>query len=292
MSSEDRDVGRSGAPTTSRTDQHATGTTGSASNNLRNLSSTLTNIRNVTEANKIIRVSASMIRCMMFFDLCSLITGISLLTVGLTNSSYNKERMIVLGGAFGIVASISATCNSLAAHGVRSWRRGFLVPWLLFYLVVLCMLVLVLAKSFYYQHLNLRQVFLFLICLMLYSCWRHLQKQFILMAYPKPAELVVSDVEAVVRELIIQRHDGVVGAEVTNPYVPAKDLPPKYEEVADFPPQYDAATMVPINTAATVAMPPLVDSGAVPNAVSSTSNVTAAGQSARTGAEPAGGVRN
>ena len=29
-------------------------------------------------------------RCMMFFDLCYLITGISLITVGLTNNPENK----------------------------------------------------------------------------------------------------------------------------------------------------------------------------------------------------------
>jgi len=221
--------------------------------NLRDLSSTLTNIRTVTEANKIIRVSSSMIRCMMFCDLCLFITGISLLTVGLTNSYYDKEKMIALGGIFGVAASISATCNSLATHGLKSWKRGFLVPWLLFYLVVLSVMVLGLARSFYYEHLNLRQVFLFLICLSLFSCWRHLQKQFLLMAYPKP-ELIVADVEAVVRELIVQHQDAEDSA--ATQYAAAKDLPPKYEEVEDFPPQYDPTTMVPTSSSVVMDMPP------------------------------------
>jgi len=220
--------------------------------NLRDLSSTLTNIRTVTEANKIIRVSSSMIRCMMFCDLCLFITGISLLTVGLTNSYYDQEKMIALGGIFGVAASISVTCNSLATHGLKSWKRGFLVPWLLFYLVVLSVMVLGLARSFYYEHLNLRQVFLFLICLSLFSCWRHLQKQFLLMAYPKP-ELIVADVEAVVRELIVQHQDAEDTA--ATQYAAAKDLPPKYEEVEDSPPQYDPSTMVP-SSSVVVDMPP------------------------------------
>eukprot|EP00088_Acartia_fossae_P037621 TRINITY_DN38818_c0_g1_i1.p1 TRINITY_DN38818_c0_g1~~TRINITY_DN38818_c0_g1_i1.p1 ORF type:complete len:160 (-),score=8.11 TRINITY_DN38818_c0_g1_i1:32-511(-) len=152
--------------------------------NLRQLSTTLSTFRTTTEAARVLRNSTSLLRCMMFFDLCYLITGISLITVGLTNTGFysKKEQMIVLGGAFGIGASISALCNSLATHGLRSWRRGFLLPWLIYYLIILCALVMVLARFFYYEPLNLKQVFLFMICLCLFSCWRHLQKQFLLMA--------------------------------------------------------------------------------------------------------------
>lgn len=186
---------------------------------------------------------------MMFFDLCYLITGISLITVGLTNTGFysKKEQMIVLGGAFGIGASISALCNSLATHGLRSWRRGFLLPWLIYYLIILCALVMVLARFFYYEPLNLKQVFLFMICLCLFSCWRHLQKQFLLMAYPRPEQVVV-DVEAVVRDLISQTglRRSSQGAGTSTGYETSTDLPPKYEEVEeDLPPQYDPTTMVP-----------------------------------------------
>lgn len=170
----------------------------------------------------------------MFFDLCYLITGISLITVGLTNNPENKEKMIMLGGIFGVLASLSATCNSLAAHGLRVWKRGFLVPWLLFYLILLSVFVLLLARSFYVEQINLRQVFLFLICITMFSCWRHIQKQFLLMAYPRPEQVVV-DVEAVVRDLF--------GGQESAAEVAAKDLPPKYEEVEDLPPVYDPRTM-------------------------------------------------
>jgi hypothetical protein len=206
---------------------------------LRELSSTLSTIRTQTQGSKILRASTSLLRCMMFFDLCYLITGMSLITVGLTGSGNpnRQEQMIILGGVFGICASISALCNSLAAHGLRSWRRGFLVPWLMYYLVILGILVMYLARMFYFHALNLKQVFLFLSALMLFSCWRHLQKQFLLMAYPRPEQVVV-DVEAVVRDLI-----GRSSSPATNAANP-KDLPPKYEEVQeDLPPMYDPATM-------------------------------------------------
>ena len=104
---------------------------------LRALTSTITNIQTNTHGAKMLRASISLLRCMMFFDLCYLITGISLITVGLTNDYFNRERMIILGGAFGAAASVSAICNSLAAHGLRSWKRGFLVPWLIYYLILI-----------------------------------------------------------------------------------------------------------------------------------------------------------
>jgi len=209
-----------------------------------------------TEGAKILRASTSLIRCMMFFDLCYLITGISLITVGLTNEYAARQEMIYLGGAFGIAASISALCNSFAAHGLRRWRRSLLMPWLLYYLIVLCLLVMFLARSFYSEHLKLRQVFLFLICVTLFSCWRHMQKQFMLMAFPRPQQVVV-DVEAVVRDLIGQSplSASARGGTTTGPAT-GKDLPPKYEELEDLPPTYDPTTM-PATSLQQVNLPPL-----------------------------------
>lgn len=210
---------------------------------LRALSSTITSIQTINQGEKMLRASISLLRCMMFFDLCYLITGISLVTVGLTNDYYNKERMIILGGAFGVAASLSAVCNSLAAHGLRSWRRGFLVPWLIYYLCIILLIVMFLARSFYFEHINLRQVFLFLSCLTLFSCWKHFQRQFALMAFPRPEQVIV-DVEAVVRDLMEQGQ----GATTTQ-YEAGKDLPPKYEDVEDLPPQYDPTTMTAVSAA-------------------------------------------
>jgi len=60
-----------------------------------------------------------------------------------------------------------------------------------------------------------------------------MQKQYILMALPRP-QTVVIDVEAVVREYLSP----------TTTTAPLKDLPPKYEDVEDSPPQYDEHTMI------------------------------------------------
>ena len=54
--------------------------------------------------------------------------------------------------------SVLYSCYSLASHGLRTWRRGFLVPWFMFYLILICLLFMVLAHSLSFQNLQLKQV--------------------------------------------------------------------------------------------------------------------------------------
>merc|ERR1712013_165578 len=109
---------------------------------IRNLSSALWTIRTSQESAKILRTTYSLLRCFLFFDICYLIAGITLI-----NQIAERERMVLCGGFFGLFASLSAMCNSLACHGMRKWKRGFLVPWILFYLLVLGFLTLNLLQA-------------------------------------------------------------------------------------------------------------------------------------------------
>ena len=63
-----------------------------------------------------------------------------------------------------------------------------------------------------------------------------MQRQYFLMAYPRPQSLVL-DVESVMRELL-ERDSSINRDNV-------KDCPPKYEDIAEeeSPPQYDEETM-------------------------------------------------
>ena len=119
---------------------------------------------------------------------------IAMIMVGMTSEYYDRDRMLLLGGFFGAFASISSACNCLASHGLCTWRRGFLVPWLMFYLILICLLFMVLAHSLFFQNLQLKQVFLFFMCVAMFSCWRHMHRQFLLMLHPRPEQVVV-DVE-------------------------------------------------------------------------------------------------
>jgi len=219
-----------------------------AMDTLRDLSSALWTIRSNNEAARVLRTTNSLLRCFLFFDICYLISGIALITMALTNQLEHKDRMIMFGGLFGVFASVSALVNSLASHGIRTWRRNFLLPWLAFFLVVLGMLIMHMAHSLYFEQTQWRHVFLFFANIAVFSCWRHMHKQYILMALPRPQHQTVVDVESVMREYL---------SPVTTMSNP-KDLPPKYEEVEELPPQYDPATMEAAPTqepALSVAMP-------------------------------------
>merc|ERR1711962_118051 len=126
-------------------------------------------------------------------------------------------------------------------------------------LLVLAFLFLHLAQVFYRYHFNLHweHLFLFLATYCLFSCWRHIHKQYLMMAFPRPEQVIV-DVESVVRDYL--RPATAVS--------PPGDLPPKYEEVQaasvntqatsnnqdegeEAPPQYDESMAV-----ASVVLPP------------------------------------
>ena len=96
--------------------------------------------------------------------------------MALTEQFANKEKMILFGGLFGVFASVSALCNrflarlslplydllspSLASHGVRTWRRGYLLPWLAFFTMVMVFLLMELGRSLYFDRAEWRHVFL------------------------------------------------------------------------------------------------------------------------------------
>merc|ERR1712181_94656 len=199
---------------------------------VRDLSSALWSLRTSQEAARLLRTSLSLLRCFLFFDICYLIGGITLISMALSNQVKDQDnRMVFAGGLLTLFGSLSAMCNSLASHGLRTWRRAFLLPWLLFFLLVLAFLFLLLATY----------------CL--FSCWRHIHKQYLTMAFPRPEQVVV-DVESVVRDYL----------RPATAHSPPGDLPPKYEEVQAAaaaqvteeeapPPQYDESMTMGSNLA-------------------------------------------
>merc|ERR1712222_316468 len=90
--------------------------------------------------------------------------------------------------------------------------------------------------------------FLFLATYCLFSCWRHIHKQYLVMAFPRPEQVVV-DVESVVRDYL----------RPATAHSPTGALAPKYEEghaaaaqVTEEeapPPQYDESMTMGSNLA-------------------------------------------
>merc|ERR1711981_379779 len=206
-------------------------------NTIRTITSTIWSIRSRHQASRILRTTHLLLRCFLFFDICYLLSGISLIVMALTEQFANKEKMILFGGLFGVFASVSALCNSLASHGVRTWKRGYLLPWLAFFTMVMVFLLMELGRSLYFDRAEWRHVFLLFAIVAVFSCWRHMHRQFLLMSLPRP-ESVVMDVESVMRELLVRDS-------TSQTFV--KDAPPKYEGLEtvpyDEPPQYDENTM-------------------------------------------------
>ena len=185
---------------------------------------------NTNEPNRILRGTLSVIRCFFFFDLCMLLTGIGMILLAVINNIEKKQNVIFLGGAMGFFASTSALVNCLASHGVKTWRRGFLLPWLTYYLTIFVFMVIFIANSVYKSRFSWTQLFLFVGTILLYSCWRHMHTQFQLMVRPRPQPVVV-DVESLMRG-ILQSPTRTTTTATSDP----KDLPPKYEELEEVPP--------------------------------------------------------
>eukprot|EP00092_Neocalanus_flemingeri_P006631 GFUD01007154.1.p1 GENE.GFUD01007154.1~~GFUD01007154.1.p1 ORF type:complete len:221 (+),score=32.58 GFUD01007154.1:73-735(+) len=193
------------------------------------LNPSLLAIRTSEESAKILKATICLLKCFLFIDFCYLVTGIIMIVMALSSHVSDKDQ-ILYGGFFGLFAAMSAMCNCLARHGVRVWRRELLIPWLLFYPWVLGFLVINLVHTLCTTnfHLEIHQIVLFIVIFTVFSCWRQMNRQFMLMAFARPGQI---DVQAAVRDYLSTST--------------GNDLPPKYEEVEDLPPQYDEATMGP-----------------------------------------------
>ena len=82
---------------------------------VRDLSSALWSLRTSQEAARLLRTSLSLLRCFLFFDICYLIGGITLISMALSNQVNDQEnRMVFAGGLLTLFGSLSAMCNRLA----------------------------------------------------------------------------------------------------------------------------------------------------------------------------------
>ena len=159
-----------------------------------------------------------------------LLSGIGTILLTVINNSDEKQKFVYAGGAMIFFASTSSLINCLANHGVKVWRRSFLLPWLGYYLIIFICMVLFLGQSIYRNRFKWIHLFLFVATMLLYSCWKHMYRQFQLMVRPRPQQVVV-DVESLVRGIL-----RAPGRATTTTTSDPNDLPPKYEELEEVPP--------------------------------------------------------
>jgi len=127
----------------------------------------------------------------------------------------------------------------LALKGLRQYKRTLLLPWLIFYAVMLALAFAVFLTSVFRTGLRWHLLLLGFVALMMFTRWRHINLQFKLMGmYPeRPTQQSFSDLAAVVQVS--------TSAQTTNASnAGASDLfknnppPPKYEDL-EQPPNYE-----------------------------------------------------
>lgn len=209
-------------------------------------------VRMELDIDKITRSTLATLKVLIFFDACYFIAGIVLVCVGFSTNAGQKNSLAIAGGILGLFSIITFSCNSLAVHGLRTWKRILLMPWLMLWLVILGCLVFNLVTSVFFRPIQhtmpgFKQALELILCFCVFSVWCNMRKQVALMAHSREELQSAFNVENMAREIFTTT---AAMQSAQNRVDPNKDLPPKYEDCTDAPPAYDVDTMVPIGAAA------------------------------------------
>jgi hypothetical protein len=210
-------------------------------------------VRMELDIDKITTYTLATLKVLIFFDACNFIAGLCILLylvcVGFSTNAGQKNSLAIAGGILGLFSIITFSCNRLAVHGLRTWKRILLMPWLMFWLVILGCLVFDLVTSVFFRQCIGKQALELILCFCVFSVWCIMWGQVALMAHSREEFQSAFKVENMERG-IFTTTSAMQSAQ--NRVDPNKDLPPKYEDCTDAPPAYDVDTMVPIGAAASV----------------------------------------
>jgi len=204
-------------------------------------------VRMELDIEKITRHTMATLKLLIFFDVCYFIASIVLVCVGFSTNTQQRDSLTIAGGVLGLFSIITFSCNSLAVHGLRTWKRLLLVPWLIFWLVILGSLVFQLITSVFFRsgHHNMpgfQQALELILCFCVFSVWCNMRKQVALMAHSREELQSAFNVDNITIARDLFASTTTSGQSRVDP---AKDLPPKYEDCTDAPPPaYNVETMV------------------------------------------------
>ena len=85
---------------------------------------------------------------------------------------------------------VSGICNLLARFGVRIWCRVFLVPYLVFLLMLLASVFIQLGKSVKLLGMKEADILPIFAVLVIFYVWQAILRQWIFMSLPKPKLLL------------------------------------------------------------------------------------------------------
>lgn len=246
----DRSRNGSGQCNNSPRGSQSSGTRGTLPSQLAAFYQNMHRVRMELDIEKITRSTLATLKVLLFFDACYFVASIVLVCVGFSTNTGQKNSLAIAGGILGLFSIITFSCNSLAVHGLRTWKRILLMPWLLLWLVILGCLVFNLVTSVFFRIPNtmpapgFKQALELILCFCVFSVWCNMRKQVALMAHSREELQSAFNVENMSRDLFTTLSANQSQASQSR-VDPNKDLPPKYEDCTDAPPAYDDSTMEP-----------------------------------------------
>ena len=94
---------------------------------------------------------------------------------------YAKELeslFFLLGVFISIFSPVALITDLLALKGLRQWRRGLMIPWLILYGILIALAFAVAITELYHRGIRWPLLLLAFCSLLVFSRWRHLSLQY------------------------------------------------------------------------------------------------------------------
>ena len=85
---------------------------------------------------------------------------------------------LLLGVFISIFSPVALITDLLALKGLRQWRRGLMIPWLILYGILIALAFAVAITELYHRGIRWPLLLLAFCSLLVFSRWRHLSLQY------------------------------------------------------------------------------------------------------------------
>ena len=164
---------------------------------------------------------------LLFFmcDIFNILSGVSFLCYGTWKvlEPVEKSAWISFGKYMVILGLMSGMCNFLTRFGIRIWSRSFLVPYIVFLVMLLTYVLIQFTQSVSLRGVKEVDSFSLLATLVILYIWQIMVRQWIYMSLPRP---VMHDPETPVTLPALPSEESSQSAQMNSP-------PPKYDSLED-----------------------------------------------------------
>jgi len=156
-----------------------------------------------------------------------------------SNPLFHQILFYKIGIAILFFSPLALCADLMALKGLRQYKRVLLLPWLIFYAVILALAFSIFLKQIFHHGPQWHLLLLFFVALMMFTRWRHINLQFKLMSiYPeRPTEQTLSEFAAAVHQSAATAQ-GTSGSSAAAMLYGKPAPPPKYEDL-EQPPKYE-----------------------------------------------------